>query len=73
MKSWKEPLDPTDFTDKNGVAHWLCDPNWFPSNAGLVVTKHGSIDKDVIIKVVEHINQHVRKTFPQHEHFFAFS
>ena len=41
--------------------------------SGLCVTcskssRHGSIDKDVIIKVFEHINQHVRKTVPQHEH-----
>lgn len=67
MKSWFTPLDPVDFTHKDVVRQWLC-PNWFPNDAELVVTKHGSIEKEVIIKVVIHINQHATKTVPANGH-----
>ena len=40
----------------------------FPNDAELVVTKHGSIYKEVIIKVVKHINHHAGKTVPANEH-----
>ena len=68
MKSCWVPLDPTAFTDETGITHWLCNKNWFPSDAGVFMTKHGSIPKEVIIKVVKHINQHARKTVPASDH-----
>ena len=32
------------------------------------MTKHGSMDKEVIIKEVKHINQHARKTVPANDY-----
>ena len=34
----------------------------------LVVTKHGSVDKNVIIKALQHINRHARKTVPEDDY-----
>ena len=41
---------------------------WFPTDTELIVTKHGSVDKEVIIKVVQHVNMHARKTVPADEY-----
>lgn len=72
MKSWLKPLDSEDFTNANGIVHWLCNKNWFPGDAELVVTPHGSIDKAIIVKVIHHINRHARKTVPPNEHILLF-
>ena len=50
MPSWRNPLEPNEFTSSSGVVHWLCNKNWFPTDRELVVTKHGTVDKEVIIK-----------------------
>lgn len=63
-----KPLDDDAFTDTNGVRHWLCNRNWFSVGTDYLVTKNGSVDKKVIVKVVQHINQHARKTVSPHEH-----
>lgn len=56
MPSWLKPLDSDDFTSTNAVVHWLCKNKWFPKEAELFVTKHGSVDKKLIIKVMQHIH-----------------
>ena len=67
MPSWQKPLEPNEFTSSSGLVHWLCNKKWFPTDTELFVTKHGSVDKEVIIKVVQHINMHARKTVPVDE------
>ena len=62
VSTWKEPLSETDFTDAQGIPHWLCGTQWFPSDTAPHVTKSGSVDRNIIIKIAEHINKHARKT-----------
>ena len=62
VKAWKQPLSKSDFTNSYGVPHWLCEESWFPPETALHVTKCGSVDRNIIVKVAEHINNHVRKT-----------
>ena len=61
VKAWKKPLDRTDFSEKQGVTHWLCEEGCFHIDAALHVTKCCSINREIIVKVVEHINTHARK------------
>lgn len=68
MPSWRKSLEPNDVTNSSGVVHWLRNKNLFPRDMELVVTKHGSVDKEVIIKVLQHINMHARKTVPADEY-----
>lgn len=62
VNAWKKPLDKNDFSNSEGVPHWLCGEGWFPKEAALHVTKCGSVDREIIVKIVHHINSHVRKT-----------
>ena len=61
VKAWKKPLDKTDFSNRQGVPHWLCQDGWLPSNTSLHVTKSGSVNSEIIVKVVEHIYAHTVK------------
>ena len=45
-----------DFTDAQDIPHWLCGSQWFPSDTALHVTKNGSVDRHIILKLAEHIN-----------------
>lgn len=47
--------------------HWLCNKHWFPTGTELVLTKHGSVDKEVIVKVVKHIDKDAQNTVPESE------
>lgn len=72
LKYWLKPIDRDAFTNKNGVAHWLGNNNWFLSEAELVVTKNDSIDKGVVVKVIHHIYRHVRTTISPTEYIIIF-
>lgn len=71
MTSWLESLDTAEFTDGNGMVHWLGNKNWFSDETHLFITKHGSIDKKVIVNVFQRINRHASKTLPPNEHIFV--
>ena len=62
MPSWKHPLDKNVFGDAQGKPHWLCNGNWFPEETKIVVSKCGSVDREIICMVAHHINEHARKT-----------
>lgn len=68
MLSWLKPRDSDDFTSADGLVHWLCNTNLFLEETELVVTKHGFVDKEVITKVVQPINNYARKTVSADEH-----
>ena len=62
MPSWKHPLDKAFFSDMQGKPHWLCNANWFPKENKIVMSKCGSVDREIITSVAHHINDHARKT-----------
>ena len=68
LNAWKQPLSKSDFTNSYGVLHWLCEENWFPPETALHVTECGSVDRNTIFKVAEHINSHVRKPIDSEKH-----
>ena len=68
MSTWTHPLSKADFTNSHGVPHWLCDNSWFPPETALHVTKCGSVDRNIIVKIAKHINRHVRKTIDSGKH-----
>ena len=68
MNAWKQPLNKSDSTNSYGVSHWLCTENWFPPETALHVTKCGSVDRKITIKVTEHIHNHVRKPIDSEKH-----
>ena len=68
VSTWKEPLCERNFTGSQGIPHWLCGLQWFPSDTALHVTKNGSVDRHIIVKIAEHINKHARKTISSDKH-----
>lgn len=64
MDSWFEPLKKFQVGNCKQL-QWLAAPKWFPEDSVILMSKKGSMEKDLIRHAVGHLNKFVRQVVPQ--------
>ena len=67
MDSSTKPLQEQDFTNMDKGPHWLTNEDWLPGDCVIPCTENGSVDKNTMPFVVEHINRYIRQFVRRHQ------